>query len=574
MTPWGDLAAAMAQPWPGLQNDDGTFPDYVFGGRPGFSARYGESMLGYGLLRTGVREDDRRLIDAGLRGVSYAVGREDLQRDRPSVFESLAVAAAYNLGRRHLEDYAPWERRRAPWATWLRRVRLLRVDTVDRFVNKQAVEAVGVLEMLRTGVHSSRGEAVLGGRRARARELAIDLVDRRIPAIAAGEGTEVGGRRALLLSDPPSNPPAYHALALGFLARAVDLLGERASPRARSALRAVVEASWRLAAPDGDLSFHGRSQEQAWTLACTAYGALVAAREPGSPAASDARYAALADRALRRLADRYPVGPRGMWIVPALAKDPQAGGRGMDGYAGASVYCGLTLVALGWALDAMGDTPPPAGAIAADAEGGARVSRGESEVAVARAGDVWLAVKAAPSLEVWPQDLRYDFGVVALKRRGAAGWTDLVPIRPRTHEEPDSAGPVLRGEGGGRPAGEGMEVRGDGTVVVQGGFRARDGAWRRRGGAFTFAPAADGVRLTFPARADDRFELSVFFAGAPVHVGATTVADATLAVESDALTGATFEDGYASGAEPRLVRARLALRAAADGPLSVRLRSA
>ena len=52
----------MAEPWPDLQNADGTFPDYVEGGAPGFGARYGESMLGYGLLRTGVRADGRRFM--------------------------------------------------------------------------------------------------------------------------------------------------------------------------------------------------------------------------------------------------------------------------------------------------------------------------------------------------------------------------------------------------------------------------------------------------------------------------------------------------------------------------------
>jgi hypothetical protein len=35
-----------------------------------------------------------------------------------------------------------------------------------------------------------------------------------------------------------------------------------------------------------------------------------------------------------------------------------------------------------------------------------------------------------------------------------------------------------------------------------------------------------------------------------------------------------FEDGYASGAEPALVRARLRLRAAADGPLAVTVATA
>jgi len=37
MSAWSDLA--MVEPWPDLQNDDGTFPDYLQGGQPGASAR-------------------------------------------------------------------------------------------------------------------------------------------------------------------------------------------------------------------------------------------------------------------------------------------------------------------------------------------------------------------------------------------------------------------------------------------------------------------------------------------------------------------------------------------------------
>ena len=80
-----------------------------------------------------------------------------------------------------------------------------------------------------------------------------------------------------------------------------------------------------------------------------------------------------------------------------------------------------------------------------------------------------------------------------------------------------------------------------------------------------------GVRLRFPATASDRFEQSVFFVGgggAP-QSDATSVFDGALRASSDALEDVAFEDGYASGAEPALVRARLRLHAAADGLLAV-----
>src|SRR5215208_8150496 len=63
---WRDLAKEMARPWPGLQKSEGWFPDYVYGGGKAFcnttkcraglgNARYGESLLGYGLVMTGLR---------------------------------------------------------------------------------------------------------------------------------------------------------------------------------------------------------------------------------------------------------------------------------------------------------------------------------------------------------------------------------------------------------------------------------------------------------------------------------------------------------------------------------------
>ena len=231
-------------------------------------------------------------------------------------------------------------------------MRLLRVDSTARFVNKQVVETAGTLELLRTGLHSSVPAAVLGGRRARARELVLQFVNQRVPRIAQRDGVEVDGERTLVLSDPASNPLAYHALSLGFLARAVDLLGARASAAGTGALSDVVRASRHLAGPDGDVSYVGRSQQQAWTLPCTAYGAEVVAASAAPAERGHLR--GLSERALGRLRDRYGVGDEGLWITPALTLDPDAGLRGLDGYAGASVYNGLTLVALEWTLGRMG----------------------------------------------------------------------------------------------------------------------------------------------------------------------------------------------------------------------------
>ena len=51
------LCREMAAPWPGLQFANGTYPDYLHHDEAPASTRYGEAMLGYGLLMTGVREN-------------------------------------------------------------------------------------------------------------------------------------------------------------------------------------------------------------------------------------------------------------------------------------------------------------------------------------------------------------------------------------------------------------------------------------------------------------------------------------------------------------------------------------
>ena len=58
-----------------------------------------------------------------------------------------------------------------------------------------------------------------------------------------------------------------------------------------------------------------------------------------------------------------------------------------------------------------------------------------------RRGDLWFAVRAAAKTAA--DDLRYDFGLVALKTSsGAGGWVDVVRPRPHTRTGPDSAGPA------------------------------------------------------------------------------------------------------------------------------------
>ena len=67
----------MAAPWPAIQRPDGSLPDYLdavsdsYGGFP--DTRYGNALMGYALLQTGLRERDTEITAAGRRALMFAM---------------------------------------------------------------------------------------------------------------------------------------------------------------------------------------------------------------------------------------------------------------------------------------------------------------------------------------------------------------------------------------------------------------------------------------------------------------------------------------------------------------------
>ena len=78
------LASRYSAPWLALQTDDGRFSDYVSGAADGHG-RYGEAMLGYALLQTGLRDGNQAYIDAGLRAIGFALRHPERQIGRAHV---------------------------------------------------------------------------------------------------------------------------------------------------------------------------------------------------------------------------------------------------------------------------------------------------------------------------------------------------------------------------------------------------------------------------------------------------------------------------------------------------------
>ena len=536
---WRAVSRQLAAPWPKIQRRNGSLPDAL---RERRWARYGNGMAGLGLLQTGIRERKRRLVRAGVRAVSAETRR---------VFDSLAiqefriwaVAEAYSLVGRRLGHWGSARAARRRWASWLRHQRIwwLRQPLYE---NKVLVEAVAVLELLRTGLRSRVPRAVLGSGRSEARRRAVRLINRRIPAVASRPG--------FVLSDPGPSPTAYHALSYAMYARAVRLLGRRASRRSRALLRRLGRTTSHMVAPTGDLAYWGRSQAEKWTLSAAAYGLAATAREPGSRRASDRRYHALADRLLRRLR-AYGAGPRGEWIVPSIRQNRALGRRSLDRYSHAPEYTGLALVYLNWAIPLL-PRRSAVGRIAADRPMRAVIGHGRARFAVVRQRNLWFAVR-----ERGTGGFRYDFGPIAAKRLESGVWRDIVPLRPAAH---GSTGPVLRsGRRRGTPLGTSMRVTRTGRVLIRGGFRWRN-RWLRRRVRFVVEPT-DCLSLLVSARAGDRYDFSAFLpSGRPHEVGPFygRVGDRG-AVFSEPLTSARLRRGYASASHARLTRGRFSIRA-------------
>jgi hypothetical protein len=570
-----DLARDVAASVAAHQSRSGRYANYV-ARYPGFQhhtySHYAEGLLGYAVLEAGIRAGDRRLIQSGLRALLFAVRKREQIFPGQEEFETLGVASAFELIESTRVVHDPLYRRYRPdFVRWLGERHRTEAGLYSQYSNHQLVDAVAVLALVKTGLRSRDRRAVLGGDRANSVRAVRRMINVQIPALAGRFTRGTGATRTALLGDPPSNALAYHGLTMGLYARAITLMRPAASARARATLRRMANAAWALAAPDGMLAYHGRSQEAIWALAGAAYGADAAAKLPGSPRLLDRRYQALAARATERIRDAYGPGRLGWWITPALRSGSLHAARGLDPYASAPAYLGNALVMLNWSVP-WAQSDALRGAIAADRNGTAIVSRGESATATVRRGDVWYAIKGGTSA-AYSRDLRYGFGLVAMERRTTEGaWSAAIPLRPRTEgSQRDSAGPMLLARGARAVPFATRVVRGGaGSITLVGGFRHR-GTNVRTGVRFRYSAVGCGVRLRFPVGRGDALEYSAFFRddGSLPRRSRTSVRDERQSVTFSRAATVRFRKGYGSGLDPAVLRARIRFRRGRAGRISI-----
>jgi hypothetical protein len=493
------LLDGTAAQWAGMVTPTGVFqnpfPADVANGHHSFVP----PMLAYALQHAGERTGDARLVAAAERTWPQAVDPA-----RASSFDMLGAAYAYrspalsDARRAQLANYTaaygiPLTGRRC----------LLRPHC---WGNLKLVDALAVLAITGGGVSSADPAARLGDP-VRARAAAVRIVNVRIGQVTDHALRAVIGRtrvRGTVLSDPPADPLAYHALTTFMLREAVAPLGPLSSRSARRATREMTNALAVLLSPDGDASYLGRGQGQTWVPAIAAGALAAGARDTAArrPARA-ARYLAGAQRALRRLAALH-ASPRGFQVVPGALT--RATAAGIDAYAHTVAYNGLALFGLTQALDALAEIPTARiGRLPADRRLAVRDERATG-LGIVSNGRVWLAVhKTATDAN----DLRHDFGALALKRRTPAGWVDLLAPRPLTRITPDSSGPALMYLGQPlKPTGFAIHAHGR-TIIVNGAWRANGRIVRRA--QFRWRLTRRGARLRVAgAHRGDRFRMLAF----------------------------------------------------------------
>ena len=456
-------------------------------------------MLVYALERAGERRGDPALVAA-----AEAAWPRSVDPVRASAFDMVGAAYAYR-------KLALTDARRAQLAQYLSRYGIPQngysclINPVC-YGNLRLVDALAVLAITAAGIRSPDPGARLSNP-AGARRFPVWVINQRVGEIVDhGVRARAAGRRfrGSYLSDPSMNPLAYHALSTFMLSEAIAVLGREASRAARRARRETTDTLAALVAPDGDTTYLGRGQGQVWVPAIVAGALATAARRAAAHHPARARrYLAAARRAVQRL-ERLHASRHGLLLVPGA--DARTTADGIDSYAHTVAYNGLALFGLTRALDALSGMRRLRIGRLMSAHRLALTDPGTSGLGVVSNGRVWLAVRRKTAIV---SDLRFDFGALALKRRTARGWIDLLAPRPLAPLAANTGGPALLHRGALlTPGGFSIRTRGQ-TVTVDGGYRAND-RWVRRV-LFRWRIGRRGARLKVSgARRGDRFRMLAY----------------------------------------------------------------
>lgn len=548
-----ELPDLVLTPWLGSQTKNGNFK------RPSgtlLTDGYANAGIGYAMLLEAVRSGDERYFESAMKAFRW-VTRTRYPLD--GVFYKMFSAAAYNVARENFASRMAFRRIRGAWSNQLRRMPFQRgvLGSYYRY-NKNLVEALAVIELYRSGLRSRSRKSVVYDRREAIRR-AVRLLNVQIPravksytvTVGTGEGWPFTTQVAQL-SDPPDNPPAYNALSAGFYARAYERLPvDYRTERMRQTSERMIDGVIARAAPDGDIAFDGRSQEQAWALSSAAYASWNATDfETGQLRES---HLAFSRRAVKRLEDVHVTSKSsfGFVLTPAAGCcDRQDNPPGQDHYYDVGKYSGLTAMTMGWAIaDRPDDWESGNDTLPTDRDSDFIFRLGRGRFQQHRAGNIYWFLRMQSDF----YDARADSGVAVMKIRDSAGnWIDALPPRPYTgghHKPADPAAPCL------------VYRRGCAYLELRGGKAAGDGSYlysvrwvtargtRVRTSSARVTPTESGLRLRLAARAGDQFRVDTFLAQpgclpggglAGLHVTMTITGQTSCTVDPEVFAGGSM----------------------------------
>lgn len=565
--PLKELPDLVLSPWLSSQTHNGNFK------RPSGSVLidgYANAGLAYAMLQEAARSGDERYFKSAMKAFSW-INRTRFPMN--GVFYQMFSASAYNLARTKFAGRSAFKKIRVAWANKLRRFPYQKGRLGSEYhYNKNLVEALEVVELYNSGLRGNSTSAILNNRSLalkRALRVLGLLIPRRVDdydaAVSSGEGWPFPTTIAEM-SDPPDNPPAYNALVAGLYARAYSRLpAAKRTARMRDAAERMINGVVTRVAPDGDVAFDGRSQEQAWSLSSAAYAAWNASKfETG---AQRQMYLALSRRVVNRLETVHVTSKSsfGFVLTPAAGCcDRQDMPPGQDHYYDVGKYSGLTALTMGWALaDRPDDWADGDSTLPTDNASDLVYGLGRGRFVQHRGANVYWFLRMQSDY----YDARSDMGVAVLKVLGPTGaWVDAIPPRPYTgghHKPADPAAPCL------------IYLKGCAYLELHGGVA--DGAggyafqaiWRTargtkvRTGSASVAPTETGLVLSWTTQSGDRFRLDTFIAGGRCRSGGgATSANATVKLTGQ--TACAVAKGYFAGGSLTTMR-KVSLTAASTG---------
>jgi len=555
----GRFADRVSTSWLPHQAADGVFVDPILGRSSG----YGTVMIGYGLLRAGVRHRDPKLIEAGIRAFDAEARTNSKVR---SYFITLPFATGYTFAKAALRDDPRWQRSRAGWERYLRSFSRGPLENLAGgcivsakcFHNHEAVQFAAEVSLLKTGLVSKQTRSPLRHPRRLERKL-LRKLNVAVPRFVGDKGSLSGPRRFSrlgLLSDSRTWPLAYHGLSTAMYTLSLQALSARKTRPGRAALRRAVRASLALMAPDGDVTWFGRRQQEAWALASASLIGMSSARITRIDDGERRSLRAMAQTAFDRLVNRHPITNDGLSNTPRpLVDAPADFGRGIQ--SDPINFNGLTVFMLNLAAD-------QAGVYTTSSLPMNRGSRllvpDQAGLAAVRSGQTWYALRRLSS----GSDLRNGFGLLSLKVLRVGGWHDLVEPRPVPGSGLSTAGlsvgpVVVRGGRRYRPFGLRMRARRSGATTIVTVFRS---SGRK---SFTlpvsYRPVGGGggglsIGLKVPRRSD-RVEITSFHPTSELQLYADGVADAEARISVTGLAGIVRRDGLVSCCEAALTATTL-----------------